>query len=436
LKVDLASGEEKTSLAEPSSTKPIRRLATIAYHSSPLVEPGAGDAGGMTVYVRAVAAEHAARGVDTDIFTRATGPGPQITRLSPRVRVVAVEAGPARLLPKDTLPAYVDDFAAGVQAFAAIEGLGYDVIHSHYWQSGLAALRLRDGWQTPLVHSQHTLGRVKNLYLSSGDAPEPPARIAGEDEVIARADVLIGSTDEEWRQLSCLYGASHDRIKVVYPGVDHARFRPGRRTRARALLGLRPDQAVVLYAGRIQPLKGVDVALGAVAELAPELGREVVLLIVGGPSGTAGEREMARLHGLARDLGLVDTVRFLGPQPHRRLPTFYRAADAVVVPSRSESFGLSALEAHACGIPVVATAVGGLTHVVRQGVSGWLVREATPQAFAAKLMTLLSKEEVRDVFSRAGVASARRFTWTRTADELLELYGCLVASSVPEACTC
>jgi D-inositol-3-phosphate glycosyltransferase len=413
-----------------------RRVATIAYHSSPLIEPGAGDAGGMTVYVRAVAAEHAAQGVYTDIFTRAVEPGSRITRVTPGVRVISIGAGPERPLPKEVLPDHIDEFVAGVGAFAALQRTAYDVVHSHYWQSGLAGLALSERWRAPLVHSQHTLGRVKNTFLPPGDAPESVRRIAGEDEVIGHADVLIGSTDEEWRQLSCLYGAPHDRLKVVYPGVDHARFKPGSRMRARARLGLRPDDAVVLYAGRIQPLKGVDVALGAIAQVADTLEREVVFVIVGGPSGAAGDHEVARLRALARDLGIGHRVRFEGPQPHRNLPSYYQAADALVVCSRSESFGLTALEAHACGIPIVATTVGGLTHVVRNGSSGWLVPDATPGAFAAKLHTLLTDDAGRPSFARAAVESARRFTWGRTAGELLELYDCLVASRVPELCTC
>jgi D-inositol-3-phosphate glycosyltransferase len=412
------------------------RVATIAYHSSPLIEPGAGDAGGMTVYVRAVAAQHAAGGVHTDIFTRAVAPGSRIIHVTPRVRVISIDAGPDRPLPKDDLPDHIDEFVAGVGAFAAMQGISYDVVHSHYWQSGLAGLALSDRWGTPLVHSQHTLGRVKNNFLSPGDAPESPRRIAGEDEVIGRADVLIGSTDEEWRQLSCLYGAPHDRLKVVYPGVDHALFKPGSRTRARARLGLRSEDAVVLYAGRIQPLKGLDVALGALARIGDTLGRETVFVIVGGPSGPAGDRELVRLELLARDLGIEHRVRFEGPQPHRRLPSYYQAADALVVCSRSESFGLTALEAHACGIPIVATAVGGLTHIVRNGSSGWLVAEATPHAFAIKLQSLLTDDAERGSFARAAVESARRFTWERTAGELLELYDCLTASRLPELCTC
>ncbi len=413
-----------------------RRVATIAYHSSPLIEPGAGDAGGMTVYVRAVAAEYAARGIYTDIFTRAVGPESRITRVTPGVRVISIAAGPEQPLPKEALPDHVDEFVAGVGAFAALQGTAYDIVHSHYWQSGLAGLALSERWKAPLVHSQHTLGRVKNTFLSPGDAPESARRLAGEDEVIGRADVLIASTDEEWRQLSCFYGAAHDRLKVVYPGVDQARFKPGSRMRARARLGLRPDAAVVLYAGRIQPLKGLDVALGAIAQVADTLEREVLFVIVGGPSGPSGDREVARLQALARDLGLGTRVRFEGPQPHRDLPAYYRAADALVVCSRSESFGLTGLEAHACGIPIVATAVGGLTHVVRDGTSGWLVADATPGAFAAKLQTLLTDDAGRHSFARAAVESARRFTWERTAGELLELYDCLVASRQPELCTC
>ena len=220
------------------------RLGVVSYHSSPLVEPGSGDSGGMTIYVRELAEAMAKHGVRTDIFTRATGTPSGITELSPLVRAITIPAGPASL-PKLELPAYVGEFTEGISAFTEAEGIRYDAVHSHYWQSGLAAKTLVDAWDVPFVHSHHTLARVKNSHLAPGDIPEPEVRIEGEDEVIRSADVLVASTDDEWDQLACLYGASHDRLKTIHPGVDHALFAPGDRAAARAHLGLR-DEVVVL----------------------------------------------------------------------------------------------------------------------------------------------------------------------------------------------
>jgi D-inositol-3-phosphate glycosyltransferase len=414
---------------------PVRRVAVVAYHSSPLDSPGAGDAGGMSVYVREVAAAHSYSGVHTDIFTRSSS-GSGVQSLCEGVRVISIDAGPREPIPKEGLPRYIPEFTAGVKAFSAMQRIAYDVVHSHYWQSGLAALPLRATWSVPLVHSQHTLALVKNRYLAPRDRPDPQARIDGERRVLESADVLIASTDDEWQQLSCLYGAAHDRLKTLHPGVNHRVFRPGDRTAARKRLNLDSEGAVLLWVGRIQPLKGLEVALRAVADLARLRAGDVTLLIVGGPSGPSGERELERLLDLRAELRLENEVRFLGPQAHSRLPDFYNAADALVVCSRSESFGLSALEAHACGLPVVATAVGGLAHVVHNGLSGWLIQEARPSTFAAKLENLLTDHALRRSFSDAAVASARRFSWNRTADELMDLYTCLVESRAPEVCTC
>jgi D-inositol-3-phosphate glycosyltransferase len=414
----------------------VRRVAVLAYHSSPLEEPGVGDAGGMGVYVRAVAAAHAAAGIHTDIFTRATSRLGGTVKVSPRVRVIEIGGGPRQRLPKEVLPQYIPEFASNLKAFAATQHITYDVLHSHYWQSGLAGLPLRRAWNASLVHSQHTLGLVKNRHLPAGDSPEPEARIRGEERVIRDADVLIASTDDEWQQLSCLYGAGHDRLKTVHPGVDHSTFKPGDRAAARDRYGLPGDEPVLLCVGRIQPLKGLEVALEATAELIRFLKRDVTLVIVGGPSGAAGERYLQRLRKRAVDLGLQERVRFIGPRPRADLPDFYRAAEALVVCSRYESFGLTALEAQACGVPVVGAAVGGLTHVVRNGVSGWIVGDSRPQAYARTLASLLTDEARHRSFSEAAVVAARGFTWRRTGEELLELYDCLVRASAPEVCTC
>lgn len=412
------------------------RVAVIAYHSSPLAEPGAGDSGGMTVYVRALAEASAALGAHTDIFTRATESPAHPVQIVPGVRIVPIAAGPARPVSKDEQFGFLDDFVDGVRAFAAMQRIGYDVVHSHYWQSGLAGTRLARLWDVPHVHSSHTLGRVKNSFLPQGDVAEPVHRLAGEAEVIATADVLLASTDEEYRQLVCLYGAPHDRLKVLHPGVDHARFHPGDRVEARAELNIAPSELSILYAGRIQPLKGLELAVRALEQLVPSLGEEVSLTIVGGASGPSGVAEIERLVTLADALGFGGRVVLVGPQRHDRLPTYYRAADVLVMCSHSESFGLTALEAHACGTPVVATAVGGLAHVVRDGTTGFLVGDRDPATFAGRLKTVLADDELRARMRVAAHAASRAFSWERTAATLLELYACLIEERQPEACVC
>ncbi len=414
----------------------VRRVAVIAYHSSPLGDPGSGDAGGMTIYVKGLAQALARKGLRTDIFTRRDRDCPRVTTLGDGVRVISIDAGPARPVGKSELPAFLLDFVAGVRAFAISNHARYDLVHSHYWQSGLAAERLSASWNVPFVHSNHTLAKVKNQFLAPGEPAESELRVAGEGRVIAASDVLIASTDNELEQLACLYGASHDRLKTVYPGVDHGLFMPPTdRDAARRRLGL-GNEATLLYVGRIQPLKGVELAIRATEELAGALDRDLVFLVVGGPSGSSGESELARLKALAASLGVADRVRFLGPRQHHFLPDLYGAADAVVVCSHTESFGFAALEAHASGVPVVATAVGGLSHIVADGVSGFLVEERDPTAFAAGLKTILSDEDVRAKFGAAAVQRAAGFDWDRSAGEFLELYECLAAADDPELCTC
>ena len=389
----------------------------------------------MTVYVRQLARSLARRGVYTDVFTRAAAPTDRTTSLTEGVRVIPIEAGPRGHVPKEELPRYLDGFIEGARAFAMSQRVGYDVIHSHYWQSGLAAKALSTYWNAPLVHSHHTLGRVKNAALAPGDLPEPASRLEGEEEVISDAEVLLASTEDEYHQLSCLYGANHDRLKILVPGVDHFLFRPGDRDVAREALGL-DDRPVILSVGRIQPLKGFELALRATEQLSHALDRPPLLMIVGGASGNGGEREVERLEKLAADLGIEEQVRFMGPQPHTLLPTYYQAADVVAVCSHSESFGFAALEAHACGRPVVGTPVGGLSHVVKDGGSGFLIEGRDPSVFAARLKTLLADDDLRTDFGNRAVAAAVPFTWENAASDLLELYECLVNETFPEVCTC
>jgi D-inositol-3-phosphate glycosyltransferase len=422
----------------------VRRMAVIAFHSNPLIEPGAGDAGGMTVYVRALARALAERGLRTDIFTRAADQDDRVTELSPGVRVVPIDAGPRRAVEKARLPEFIAEFVAGARAFAVSQRIRYDLVHSHYWQSGLAAVDLSAQWRVPLVHSPHSLGRVKNRWLAPGQAPEPVRRVRGETEVTTAADVLIASTEEEGNQLSSLYGAPHDRLKILHPGVDHSIFSPGDGNAARKHIGLdaarartlSEDPAVLLYVGRIQPLKGIELAIRATEQLVPVLDRPVKLVAVGGASGTEGPAELERLKRLARSLDVQDAVEFVGPKPHNELVQYYRAAEALVVCSYSESFGLAALEAHACATPVVATAVGGLSHIVSDGESGFLIESRDPAEFAGRLKTILTDDSLRARMGAAANKRSRLFTWDSTADEFLELYECLVREDFPEACIC
>jgi D-inositol-3-phosphate glycosyltransferase len=405
--------------------RPPRRVSVLSVHTSPLEQPGTGDAGGMNVYIVETAKRMAERGVAVEIFTRATSSEqPPVALLTPGVLVRHVAAGPFEGLGKNDLPSQLCAFTAGVlRAEARHEPGYYDVIHSHYWLSGQVGWLARDRWGVPLVHSAHTLARVKNIALAEGDEPEPVVRVIGEDQVVAEADRLISNTAEEARQLVELYGADPGRTDTIPPGVDLARFRPGSRAAARAVLGLPRDAVVLAFVGRIQPLKAPDVLLRAAAELLrrdPALRARLVVLVAGGPSGT-GLAEPTSLQELAATLGITDTVRFLPPQG-AGLVDVYRAADVVAVPSHNESFGLVALEAQACGTPVVAARVGGLSVAVANGRSGLLVAGHRAEEWADALAAVALSPGWRDELGAAAVLHARAFSWDRTADALLDTY--------------
>ena len=400
-----------------------RRVCVLSVHTSPLEQPGTGDAGGMNVYIVETSLRMAARGVEVEIFTRATSSGHDpVVELAPGVLVRHVQAGPYEGLGKDDLPSQLCAFTAGVLRTEAHHEPGhYDVVHSHYWLSGQVGWLARDRWGVPLVHTAHTLARVKNAALAEGDPPEPMVRVIGEDQVVAEADRLVANTDAETRQLVELYGADPTRTVAIPPGVDLARFTPGDRAADRAALGIPADALVLAFVGRIQPLKAPDVLLRAAAELVartPGLRSRLVVLVAGGPSGS-GLAEPAALQVLARSLGLDDVVRFLPPVSGTALAGVFRAADVVAVPSHNESFGLVALEAQACGTPVVAARVGGLPVAVADGRSGLLVpgHHATDWADA-----LAEAARRRAELSRGAVAHARRFSWDRTTDALLATY--------------
>ncbi len=395
------------------------RVAVLSVHTSPLAQPGTGDAGGMNVYVLQTALHLARRGVEVEIFTRATSSAdPAVVPIAPGVLVRNIVAGPFEGLDKYDLPTQLCAFTAGVlRAEANHEPGYYDIVHSHYWLSGQVGWLARDRWAVPLVHTAHTLAAVKNASLAAGDAPEPPLRAVGEEQVVDEADRLIVNTEDEAHQLVSLHHADPERIDVVHPGVDLQTFTPGDRAAARAALGLPPDEQVVVFVGRIQPLKAPDVLLRAVARL-PALR----VVIAGGPSGS-GLAAPDGLIRLAEELGIAGRVTFLPPQSREQLANLYRAADVVAVPSYSESFGLVAVEAQACGTPVLAAAVGGLPVAVRDGVSGVLVDGHDPGNWAAALAGLLAREPADLAsMSAAAVAHAATFSWEHTVDALLASY--------------
>ncbi len=404
----------------------VSRVAMISMHTSPLDQPGTGDAGGMNVYVIELARRLARQDIEVDIFTRATSSmAPAVVQAAPGVTVRNIAAGPFEGLTKQELPGQMCTFARAVLRTEAALPVGhYDVVHSHYWLSGQVGALARDRWGVPLVHSMHTMAKVKNDALAEGDAPEPAARVIGEEQVVEAADMLIANTATEVRQLVELYGADPDRVKVVHPGVDLAVFQPMSKRLARAALRLPSDALIVMFAGRIQPLKAPDVLLRAVAvllERAPHLRSRLVVPVVGGPSGS-GLDHPESLAQLAAALGLEDVVRFVPPVAQPDLARWYAAATLVAVPSYNESFGLVAAEAQAAGTPVVAAAVGGLTTVVADGVSGVLVEGHDPRAWANALGRVLDDEQCAAQLAAAAPGHAASFSWERTAAATLDVY--------------
>jgi D-inositol-3-phosphate glycosyltransferase len=388
-----------------------RRIATISVHTSPLDQPGTGDAGGLNVYVVEVARRLAARGVEVEIFTRAVcRDAPPVTELAPGVLVRHVIAGPFEELDKADLPAQLCHFTLGVlRAEAAYEPGRYDLVHAHYWLSGQVGAVAKVRWGVPLVQSMHTLGKVKNAALAVGDAAEPKTRICGEAEVIAAADRLVANTAAEADQLVGLYGADPSRVATVNPGVDLTVFRPGSQRAARR---------------RVQPLKAPHLLLHAAARLIrddPPLAGRLVVAFVGGPSG-AGRADPDQLAELAAVLGISGVVRLEPPCPQPELADWYRAATAVLVPSYSESFGLVAVEAQACGTPVVAAAVGGLRTAVRDGVSGVLVPGHDPAGYARAVRDLIASPGRLAVLSAGAIEHAAGFSWTGAVDQLMGVY--------------
>jgi D-inositol-3-phosphate glycosyltransferase len=404
----------------------LRRVAMISLHTSPLDQPGTGDAGGMNVYVLELSRRLAERDLEVEIYTRATSSRLEpVVDAAPGVRVHHVPAGPYEGLPKDELPAQLCTFARHLfRAETSHEQGWFDLVHSHYWLSGQVGALLRDRWAVPLVHTMHTMAAVKNAALAVGDTAEPAARVLGERQVVDTADMLVASTDLEAKQLIELYDADPSRVEVVPPGVDLRVFRPRDQDEARARLGVPLDAVVPAFVGRLQPLKAPDVLLRAVAHLVerdPALRHRLFVPVVGGPSGSGLEHPDS-LSALAEALGIADLVRFVPPVAGERLADWYAAADVVCVPSYSESFGLVAIEAQAAGTPVVAAAVGGLTTVVRHGQTGLLVEGHDPEDYARAIESVVSYPAYRAALASAAASHALDFSWERTAALTHQVY--------------
>jgi D-inositol-3-phosphate glycosyltransferase len=399
----------------------------LSVHTSPLHQPGTGDAGGMNVYIVELARKLAEINIEVEIFTRATSAAlPSTVDLAPGVLVRHVDAGPYEGLAKEDLPGQLCAFTHGVmRAWARHRPGYYDLVHSHYWLSGHVGWLAAERWGVPLVHAMHTMAKVKNAALAEGDAPEPAIRVIGETQVVRAADRLVANTAGEADELVGHYEADPGAVAVVHPGVNLDLFRPGAgRAAARARLGLPQDAVIPLFAGRIQPLKAPDVLLRAVAVLLaedPSLRERLIVPVVGGPSGS-GLAKPERLQKLAARLGIADMVRFRPPVGQSGLADWYRAASVLVMPSYSESFGLVAVEAQACGTPVVAAAVGGLPVAVRDGVSGFLVAGHDPADYARALRRFVDDPGLSARMGEAAARHAESFGWDTAAAATADVY--------------
>jgi D-inositol-3-phosphate glycosyltransferase len=418
----------------------MRRLAVLSLHTSPLAQPGTGDGGGMNVYVRELSGALARAGVECDVFTRAWSDDlPATVNIEPGFRVHHVSAGPPTPMAKEALPGVVDEFADGVlktmrspAGFGGAEDLPFDAVHANYWLSGLAGHLIKHQMNLPLVSTFHTLDRVKaESSPEEVQADAPHRRAEAEASIIRCSDTVLASCSVEAAQISELYDADPTRIRIVAPGVDHAFFAPGDRRQARRALGLAERGPLLLFVGRIQPLKGVGVAVRTLADLGARH-RHARLVVVGGPSGPQGQAEVERLAAQVAELGLENRVLFVPPQRHELLSTYYRAADVCLVPSRSESFGLVALEAAACGTPVVASDVGGLRSLIDHGRTGYLVEDPVPGQFAARVAQLLDDPLSAERLGSEAVMRARRYTWARAARLLCDIYAELTVGQLVE----
>jgi D-inositol-3-phosphate glycosyltransferase len=397
------------------------RVAMISMHTSPLATPGLGDAGGLNVYVAELARRLGERGLKVDVFTRRDTPEvPDVVDVHEHTRVIHLDAGPAAYVAKEALPSLIDEFSA--QLAARLDQ--HDLVHSHYWLSGQVGLQLKRGCGLPLVHTMHTMARVKNSNRGAGQPVEPDVRLRGEAAIVHGADVLTANTSDEAAELRANYSARSEQIMIVPPGVDLHTFHPCNQPKSRAQFGVVQDVQVILFVGRIQPLKAPDVLIKAVAELVrrdPARRDRLQLIIIGGPSGASGEWSQT-LGPLAVDHGIENMVDFRPHSVRSELFRWYCVSDVVAVPSYSESFGLVALEAQACGRPVVATDVGGLRHAVRDSYSGLLVRGHDERAWADALAAILDDHDEMIRMGANAAAHAATFSWDNTTAATLQAY--------------
>lgn len=401
------------------------RIAMLSYHTSPLAALGGKHSGGMNVYVRELSAQLARLGHEVDIFTRGMEFNSQA--IAEGARLITVPVGPQRELDIWELSTFIAAFSEAVQRFALTEALSYHLVHAHYWMSGLAGIRLKAAWGVPMVLMFHTLGLVKNRIATLGER-ESHERIRGERVAMAAADQVVAATPAERADLQWLYELHSDRVTVIPPGVDLQRFKPKSKAAARRVLNFPQDEPRILFVGRIEALKGIDTLIRAAQRLLNSeiLGsRPLHVQIVGGDRSEELEimgTEMARLRGLARELGVQDHVEFLGSRRQAELPDYYGAADVVVMPSYSESFGMVALEAMACGRPVIASRVGGLAYLVKDGNTGFHVQEGDPAELESRLAALLSNPQLLETMGRAARQEAEKYSWERAAGEINKLY--------------
>ena len=408
-----------------------RRICLISYHTCPLAAPGGKKTGGMNVYVRELARQLGRRGFLVDAYTRSESADiPHIpdTDLGPNVRVIHVVAGPEKPVVRGDIWAAAPRFVDGVLKQMESEGITYDLYHSHYWMSGWAAVELARVHPAPIIHMFHTLGVMKDLAAGEGEAAELAPRKDVEKTLMGAVDRIVAATEIDAGHMIEHYGADPDLISIIPPGVDLERFQPMDREEALARTGYDPCDRLLLFVGRMDPVKGLDTlirAMGEVVKREPELLEHACLCIVGGDAvedGRTADEEMAEIHALRRELGLGDFVRFVGMLSQDELPYWYNAAEVVIVPSRYESFGMVALEAMACGTPVIASDVGGLSSLVRDGRTGFLVDDGDPEALASKLVPLLALPEIHDTLGEHGVATAEAYGWPSIAERVEALY--------------
>ena len=418
--------------------QPVRRAAMISMHTSPIARIGQRDAGGMNIYVRSLALQLARQGIQIDIFTRRTDPlTPDVVTVSPGVNVVHITAGPIEDLPKNDLVPYIHDFASQAALYSLRAQVRYDIIHAHYWLSGLVAEQLKRYWHIPSLLMFHTTAHMKNAVAATADR-ETALRLETERALVQRADALVAGNPDEQADLAAMIGASDPgTICMIPPGVDLARFHPGCRADERAALGLDADAHLILAVGRVDPIKGFDTLLGAFHEIAHR-GTRARLLLAGGAIDGIDQPvgPMTTYARIAADLGIRDRVRFLGSLPHEELVHWYRAVDAVAVPSRYESFGLVAIEAMASGAAVVASRVGGLRFSITDEVSGLLVPHSQPGALAEALTRVLADDALRESLGRNAVEAARRFSWETVGADIARVYQRLAAGARSDLCGC